>query len=486
MARLILIADDSPIIQRKAQRILQDVGFEVQTVSNGVAAVKKLPAMRPVLVLADVSMPGKDGYEVCEFVKTSAGLRHVPVLLVGSDLEPYDEQRGARVRADGIIKKPFVPHDLVAVVRRWTTPTQAPASPPTLAETPLAASSARSQEASSASHAVASQHADYGGREEEIPSADAAGPLPVADDIVTNVGQSDEHPEIEAGSLPGPSAEAGEPFPGMTLGPSYESDSKPVLDSAPGPTLAAPETSLGIEESRPEEIPISPPQIIDLTAPEDAPEINPVFVEPIPEPFSAIAPEPDLIAAETIREVEESNAQHPHELRSFHRLVDLTAPEALPEPASLIAEPNRKPAPEILPGTTGPETTREVEELNSTSQALNVSTSPKAAPEPTQIAAAPGPESVPETEPGSTLSSPEASQEWGDLISRPPALETSTAPDAEWVYIVVHKVVSRMAPPVLTPEQVVELARLLTREVMAEFGGPGGHVDFPVEGPSPG
>ncbi|SPE31417.1 hypothetical protein SBA2_610018 [Acidobacteriia bacterium SbA2] len=485
MGRLILIADDSPIIQRKAQRILQDVGFEVQTVSNGVAAVKKLPAMQPVLVLADVSMPGKDGYEVCEFVKTSAGLRHVPVLLVGSDLEPYDEQRGARVRADGIIKKPFAPHDLVAVVRRWTTPTQAPASPPTLAETPLAASSALPQEASSASHAVASQHTYHWGREEEIPSADATAPLPVADDIVTNVGQSYEHPEIETGSLPGPSAEAGEPFPGLTLGPSYESDSKPVLDRAPGPTLAAPETSLEVEESRPEEIPISPPQLVDLTAPEAASEINPVFVEPIPEPFSAFAPEPDLIAAETIREVEESNAQHPHELSSSHPLVDLTGPDKWSEPASLIIEPNREPAPEILPGTTGPETTREVEELNSTSQALNVSTSPKAAPESTQVAAASAPESVPDIAPGSTSTNPEASQEWGDLISRPPALEPSAAPDREWVYTVVHKVVSRMAPPVLTPEQVVELARLLTGEVMAEFGGPGGHVDFPVERPSP-
>ena len=131
MARLILIADDSPIIQRKAQRILQDEGFEVQTVSNGVAAVKKLPVIQPVLVLADVSMPGKDGYEVCEFVKTSPGLRHVPVLLVGSDLEPYDEQRGARVRADGIIKKPFSSHDLIAMVKRFAALANAQASPPT-------------------------------------------------------------------------------------------------------------------------------------------------------------------------------------------------------------------------------------------------------------------------------------------------------------------------------------------------------------------
>ena len=119
MARLILVADDSPTIQKRAQGILQGEGFEVETVSNGVAAIKKLPKLQPILVLADVSMPGKDGYEVCDYVKTSADFHHVPVLLVASDLEPYDEPRGAQVGADGIIKKPFTPHDLIAMVAKF-------------------------------------------------------------------------------------------------------------------------------------------------------------------------------------------------------------------------------------------------------------------------------------------------------------------------------------------------------------------------------
>jgi len=135
VARSILIADDSPIVQRIAQKILREEGFEVETVSNGVAAIKKLPALQPVLVLADVSMPGKDGYEVCEFVKTSADLLHVPVLLVGSDLEPYDEHRGQKVRADGFIKKPFTAHDLVDMVAKLTGSGEAPAPRSTLADT---------------------------------------------------------------------------------------------------------------------------------------------------------------------------------------------------------------------------------------------------------------------------------------------------------------------------------------------------------------
>ena len=64
MGRTILVADDSPTIQKKASGILTGEGLDVVTVSNGVAAVKKLPTVNPLVVLADVSMPGKDGYEV--------------------------------------------------------------------------------------------------------------------------------------------------------------------------------------------------------------------------------------------------------------------------------------------------------------------------------------------------------------------------------------------------------------------------------------
>src|SRR5208282_4686335 len=119
VARIVLVADDSPTIQKKALGILKGEGFEVETVSNGVAAIKRLAVLRPVVILADVSMPGRDGYEVCDFVKKSAELSHVPVLLVASDMEPYDEARGADVRADGIIKKPFEAQELISIVVKF-------------------------------------------------------------------------------------------------------------------------------------------------------------------------------------------------------------------------------------------------------------------------------------------------------------------------------------------------------------------------------
>lgn len=135
MARTVLVADDSPVIQNKAKGILTGEGFDVVTVSNGVAAIKKLSQVSPLVILADVSMPGKDGYEVCDFVKNSPDLRHVPVLLVVSDMEDYNEQRAAQVHADGFISKratktPFNPEELIATVAKFVAQCEAGAPKP--------------------------------------------------------------------------------------------------------------------------------------------------------------------------------------------------------------------------------------------------------------------------------------------------------------------------------------------------------------------
>lgn len=141
MAATVLVADDSPTIQNKAKGILTGEGLEVITVSNGVAAVKELSQIKPSLILADVSMPGRDGYEVCEYVKKSAELNRIPVLLLFSDTDPYDEVQGARVGADGTVRKmvagkPLDPQGLISTVNRFLaqaetpTPTQEDVLPP--------------------------------------------------------------------------------------------------------------------------------------------------------------------------------------------------------------------------------------------------------------------------------------------------------------------------------------------------------------------
>ena len=114
----VLLADDSTHAQRMGTKILTGEGFEVVTVSNGEAAVKKLTGGGFDLVLADVFMPGRTGYELCAFVKTDPKTSHLPVILVVGQLEPYDPAQGERVQADGVLTKPFEASKVLEMVKR--------------------------------------------------------------------------------------------------------------------------------------------------------------------------------------------------------------------------------------------------------------------------------------------------------------------------------------------------------------------------------
>jgi CheY-like chemotaxis protein len=114
----ILVADDNRSIPKKVAEALKDQGHEVTGVAHGEAAVKKLPDFMPDLVLADVFMPVRNGYEVCEYVKNDTRFAHIPVVLLVGAFDPVDQHEVKRVRADGLLKKPFDPvDDLLAMVR---------------------------------------------------------------------------------------------------------------------------------------------------------------------------------------------------------------------------------------------------------------------------------------------------------------------------------------------------------------------------------
>jgi CheY-like chemotaxis protein len=114
----ILVADDNSNIQKMVALALKDQGIEVVAVGNGEAAVRKISDVRPDLVLADIFMPVRNGYEVCKFVKENSALSHIPVILLVGAFDPLDEQEAQRVGADGVLKKPFVPPDpLISMVK---------------------------------------------------------------------------------------------------------------------------------------------------------------------------------------------------------------------------------------------------------------------------------------------------------------------------------------------------------------------------------
>jgi CheY-like chemotaxis protein len=114
----ILVADDNSNVQKTMALALADLGVEVISVNNGEAAVRKLADLIPDLVLADIFMPVRNGYEVCEWVKKDARFAHVPVVLLVGAFDPLDEREAQRVGADGILKKPFVPPEpLITMVK---------------------------------------------------------------------------------------------------------------------------------------------------------------------------------------------------------------------------------------------------------------------------------------------------------------------------------------------------------------------------------
>src|SRR5262245_6283455 len=105
--RKLLLADDSATIQKVIDLTFADEGVRVVTFGNGQDAIDQLLELQPDIVLADVFMPARNGYEVCEYVKTNEKLKHIPVMLLVGSFEPFDEAEARRVGADDILTKPF-------------------------------------------------------------------------------------------------------------------------------------------------------------------------------------------------------------------------------------------------------------------------------------------------------------------------------------------------------------------------------------------
>jgi CheY-like chemotaxis protein len=112
----ILLADDSPHAQRMGERILREEGFEVVSLTDGNAALARLADVDPDLILADVFLPGKSGFELCRHVKSEPRFKHVRVVLTAGLLEPFDEEEAKRAGCDAIVKKPFEASKVVGTI----------------------------------------------------------------------------------------------------------------------------------------------------------------------------------------------------------------------------------------------------------------------------------------------------------------------------------------------------------------------------------
>jgi CheY-like chemotaxis protein len=117
------------------RKILTEAGYDVVAVSNGAAAVKKIAEQKPDIIILDVYMPGYTGLEVCEKVRGSIETLKTPVLLTVGKVEPWKPEEANRVRADGVIVKPFEATDLLAIVKKFEERIGQAAAPPLVQRT---------------------------------------------------------------------------------------------------------------------------------------------------------------------------------------------------------------------------------------------------------------------------------------------------------------------------------------------------------------
>jgi CheY-like chemotaxis protein len=246
MGKKILLADDSITIQKVIELTFSDEDFEVVTVGNGRLAVEKVQDVRPDLVLCDIIMPEKDGYEVCDFIKKTPSLAHIPVLLLTGAFEPFDQDRANRVGCDGFLAKPFEPQTLIAKVKdllsqagtRTVAPTRTAAAPPPPATPPAPPASASPM------------------------ASGSAYPPPAARPDAT--GQSDD---FQAGE---PSFITDEPLETPTMiTPSYTEIGKSVVYDEPPVPPPAPATAAPEELSYVDDLPEAD-ELMDVSAEESA------------------------------------------------------------------------------------------------------------------------------------------------------------------------------------------------------------------------
>jgi CheY-like chemotaxis protein len=439
VARMVLVADDSPTHQRRASGILTGEGLEVVTVSNGVAAIKKLSTLKPVLILADVSMPGRDGYEVCEFVKSSPDLARVPVLLIFSDLEPFDEARAQRVRADGRIKKPFGQEELVAAVSRFMREAEAAAPPPPAVHAALV------------EQAIVTEPVDEEPQvsaKVEIPDLSFSEGMAFGEQAIQEEAAPafEPPPAVEEPPVPAPPVDSGFGFPQAVEEPSVPEFAAPPQAEAPPEAPAPPEPVLEEEESA---VAIPPPE------PEPAERTmmfrTPVQIaEPIlsdelaPPPAAVTEPEPEAALPPQAEAPPEAAPTAAWSLESYS-LTEAGAGQVRFAAAEVEAA-GAAPPPEAAQAP--------AEEAPAAAEAEVAAPTPETAIPP---------EVAPPVEPSAPT---EAAAPEETVV---PAEAAVQVVDTDLVYWIVHSVVVRMAPPALPTPMVEEMIRTLTDEIIAEL-----------------
>ena len=125
VAKTILVAEDDPVMRRFVVSLLEESGYQVLVAEDGETAVATAMRSRPDLLVSDLVMPYRDGYEVLRAIRTDERLKHMPVLILSMRDREEDIVRGFEQGADEYVVKPFNAREFLSRVRRLVEPRRA-------------------------------------------------------------------------------------------------------------------------------------------------------------------------------------------------------------------------------------------------------------------------------------------------------------------------------------------------------------------------
>ena len=311
MPHTLLLADDSVTIQRVIELTFADEDIQVTAVSDGDQAIQRLEAAPPDIVLADIGMPGKNGYEVAQHIRQSPRLAHIPVVLLTGAFEPVDQARAAEAGCDGVLAKPFEPQLVIGRVKELLAKShargdaQAPAAaappprtepakggwPPPAPEAPMAAAPASQQAPPVELHDYFDRlDAAFASLTPSVPPAPTA-PAPPPPDIDWFSAQADSAPAADSWEFAAPAeppAATHASFPPAEAFPVFE----PPEAVAPAPSAEAP-VPFSFAGDLP---PFAPPAPLDVPPPPAPVADTPATLASMP-PSTAGVPVTEAYAA---------------------------------------------------------------------------------------------------------------------------------------------------------------------------------------------
>ncbi len=120
----VMVIDDSKTIRRTAETLLQKVGCQVVTATDGFDALAKIADSKPDIIFVDIMMPRLDGYQTCALIKNNREFKETPVIMLSSKDGLFDKAKGRIVGSDEYLTKPFSKNELLGAIKAHVTEAQ--------------------------------------------------------------------------------------------------------------------------------------------------------------------------------------------------------------------------------------------------------------------------------------------------------------------------------------------------------------------------